>query len=124
MINMITTVYLLRHSEPFKVHRGIEIIDDDFLTINKKTPLSVDGEHLAEGISQNSEFENIDIIWASDYVRTISTAKYIAFKNNLKVNINKDLGERIHGVDAVSNLVIPKGVKSIDVKGFMNNTSK
>lgn len=101
---MITTVYLLRHSEPFKVHRGIEIIDDDFLTINKKTPLSVDGEHLAEGISQNSEFENIDIIWSSDYVRTMSTAKYIAFKNNLKVNINKDLGERIHGVDKVSEI--------------------
>lgn len=101
---MNTTVYLIRHSEPFKIHKGIEITDDDFLTINKKTPLSINGEHLAEKISKNKEFSNIDVVWSSDYVRAMSTAKYFAFNNGLKVNINSKFGERVHGVKNVSDI--------------------
>jgi hypothetical protein len=61
-----TIVYLMRHSEPFKVHRGIEIIDEDLLISNKKSPLSIREEKLAEEISNNTEFGNIDVVWASD----------------------------------------------------------
>lgn len=95
---MNTTVYLVRHSEPFKVHRGIEYINEDLLFMNIKMPLSVNGEKLAEEKSFNSEFSNLDVVWSSNYVRAMSTAKYFAHLNNLKVNISDKLGERIQGV--------------------------
>ena len=62
-----TTLYLVRHSEPFKVHRGIEDINETVLFSSIKSPLSINGEHLAETISGNSEFNNLDSVWASDY---------------------------------------------------------
>ena len=40
----------------------------------------------------------MDVVWASDYVRAMSTAKYFAYNNNLKVNVSYRLGERIHGI--------------------------
>lgn len=99
-----TTVYLMRHSEPFKVHRGIEIVNEDILFSNIKTPLSIKGEKLAEEKSNNIEFDNIDVVWSSDYVRAMSTAKYFASKNNTKVNISDKFGERKHGVNAWNEL--------------------
>ena len=99
-----TTIYLMRHSEPFKTHLGIEDTTEGLLFNNMKTPLSINGEKLAEKISNNLEFDNIDIVWSSNYARAMSTAKYFASKNNLKVNISDKLGERIHGVNSWSEL--------------------
>ena len=99
-----TTLYLVRHSEPFKDHRGIEDISETILFSNIKSPLSVNGEHFAETISSNSEFDNLDLIWASNYVRTMATAKYFAYRNGLKVNVSDKLGERIHGIDSWDEL--------------------
>lgn len=93
-----TTVYLVRHSEPFKVHRGIEETNEDVLFSNIKSPLSVDGEKMAAEKSKDKEFDNIDVVWSSNYVRAMSTAKYFAHRNNIKVNISDKLGERKHGV--------------------------
>ena len=99
-----TTLYLVRHSEPFKQHRGIEDINETILFSNIKSPLSVDGEHFAEKVSNCEEFSNIDVVWSSNYVRTMSTAKYFAYKNNLKVNVSDKLGERIHGINSWNEL--------------------
>lgn len=99
-----TTLYLVRHSEPFKEQKGIEDINETFLFSNIKSPLSVNGEHQAEKISNNSEFNNLDIVYSSNYVRAISTAKYFAYRNKLKVNISDKLGERIHGVNSWDEL--------------------
>jgi len=99
-----TTVYLVRHSEPFKIHRGIEEINEDILFSNIKSPLSVNGEKLAEEKSSEEEFSNIDVIWSSDYVRTMSTAKWFAYRNNLKVNVSDKLGERKHGINSWDEL--------------------
>ena len=99
-----TTIYLIRHAEPFKIHRGIEDVNESILFSNIKSPLSINGEHLAEKISKNSEFDNLDVVWSSNYVRTMSTAKYFAYRNNLKVNISDKLGERIHGVNSWDEL--------------------
>lgn len=93
-----TTVYLIRHSEPLKNDIGIKDINDDILLSNIKMPLSVNGEKLAEKISNQEEFKNIDVIWSSSYVRAMSTAKYFAYQNGLKVNISDKLGERIQGI--------------------------
>lgn len=95
-----TTIYLVRHSEPFKKHKGIEEINESILFSNIKSPLSVNGEHLAEKVSNNPEFNDLDVVWSSNYVRTMSTAKYFAAKNNLKVNISDQLGERKHGISS------------------------
>ena len=96
---MITTIYLIRHSIPFKEHRGIENVkSESILFSNIKTPLSIEGEKYAEKISNNEEFNNLDCVWSSNYVRAMSTAKYFAYNNNLKVNVDERFGERIHGV--------------------------
>lgn len=99
-----TTVYLVRHSEPFKIHRGIEETNEDILFSNIKSPLSVNGEKLAEEKSKDKEFDNIDVVWSSNYVRTMSTAKYFAHRNNIKVNVSELLGERKHGIKSWNEL--------------------
>ncbi len=101
---MNTTIYLIRHSEPLKVHIGIELTNESLLEENKKTPLSITGEKLAEKLAKSTEFENLSSVWSSNYVRAIATAKYFASNNNLKTNIDERLDERIHGVNAYSEL--------------------
>ncbi len=93
-----TTVYLMRHSETFKQHKGTVISNNNLLEDNKITPLSINGEILSNTISKKEEYQNLDSIWSSDYARAMSTAKYFAANNNLKVNISSYLGERIHGI--------------------------
>ena len=39
--------------------------------------------------------KNIDVIWSSNYVRAIATAKYIARENNIEINIDEKLKELI-----------------------------
>ena len=113
-----TTIYLMRHSEPFKMHRGIEDIHEDLLFSNIKTPLSVDGEKLAENISNNNEFDNIDVVWSSNYVRTMSTSKWFAYRNNLKVNVTDKLGERIHGINSWDELPLDFERKQFDDENY------
>ena len=43
---------------------------------------------------ENTELQNLDVIWTSNYTRAKATAKYIAYKNNLQYNIDKRLSER------------------------------
>lgn len=99
-----TIIYLVRHSEPYKIHRGIEEVNESLLFSNIKSPLSVSGEETAKKLSLNEEFKNLDVVYSSDYVRCMSTAKYFAFNNNLKVNISNKLGEREYGVSSYDNL--------------------
>ncbi len=101
---MQTIVYLIRHSEPFKQHRGEKNTHEPLQIENEKTPLSINGEKIAEEYAQNSEFQNIDVIISSNYVRTMSTAKYFAFNNDLKVNIDDRFNERVHGVNSYAEL--------------------
>lgn len=88
-----TIVYLIRHSEQLKMENNKEINESDQIK-NEKIILSVEGEEKAKALSQRDELKNIDIIYSSNYVRAISTAKYIADKNNLTINIDENLGER------------------------------
>jgi len=116
---MNTIVYLIRHSEPFKQHKGIFNTTDNILIENQKSPLSINGEHLARKWSKKREFKNIDIVWSSNYVRTMSTAKYFAYKNNLKVNVDEGFNERIHGVNSWSDLP-----KDFETKQFEDENYK
>ena len=88
-----TIVYLIRHSEQLKIN-GIKNIEEDDQINNEKIILSVEGENKARELSKREELNNIDVIWSSNYVRAIATAKYIAYRNNLEVNIDSDFNER------------------------------
>lgn len=115
---MITTIYLIRHSIPFKEHRGTKNTNETILIENEKTPLSIAGEKLAEEKSLQEEFKNLDIVYSSNYVRAMATAKYFASVNNLKVNIDEVFNERIHGVDSWSDLPQEFELKQFNDENF------
>ncbi|MEG1009334.1 MAG: histidine phosphatase family protein [Clostridia bacterium] len=94
---MKTIIYLIRHSEPFK-NRTYLKSKDSLQLQNEKNPLTYNGELKAKKLSKLKELKNIDKIFSSNYVRTISTAKYIAESNNKEVLIIDDLGERKIGI--------------------------
>ena len=87
---METTIYLIRHSEQLKV-KGENFSKDSSQIKNEKIPLSINGEALALNLSNIEELKNIDVLFASSYVRAVSTAKYIAEKNNIEINIDERL---------------------------------
>lgn len=97
---MKTIVYLIRHSVRFNK----EYIEEYNTSQNKylkdeKVVLSVEGEKRAEILSNENELQNLDVIYASNCVRTLQTAKYIIEKQNLKVNIDERFDERKPGKD-------------------------
>lgn len=97
-----TTIYLIRHSKPLKVNNAFN--NDNLQIQNEKSSLSIEGENIAKEKLNNKEFDNIDILFSSNYVRAIQTAKYLAEKNNLEINIISDLGERKFGIDSWEQL--------------------
>lgn len=97
-----TTIYLIRHSMPLKVNN--EFNNDNLQIQNEKSSLSIEGEQIAKDKLNNKEFANIDILFSSSYVRAIQTAKYIAEKNNLEINVISDFGERKFGINSWSEL--------------------
>ena len=97
-----TTIYLIRHSMPLKVNN--EFNNDNLQIQNEKSSLSIEGEQIAKDKLNNKEFANINILFSSSYVRAIQTAKYIAEKNNLEINVISDFGERKFGINSWSEL--------------------
>jgi broad specificity phosphatase PhoE len=93
-----TTLYLMRHS---KSEKGNIDSRDTLQVQNEKYYLSLEGKKLAE--EKSKYFNNIDVIYASNYVRAIETAEYIARKNNLEINIDSELGERKFGFNSWSD---------------------
>lgn len=88
-----TIIYLIRHSEQLKL-KGMKNIIESEQVNNEKIILSVLGEKKAEEMSKLNELKKIDVLWSSNYVRTISTSKYIADNNNIKINVDEKLNER------------------------------
>lgn len=90
---MTTTIYLIRHSKQLKDY-GTILTNESHQEQNEKIILSVEGEAEAKNLSKNKELEEISEIWSSSYVRAIETAKYIAERNSVKINIDSSLNER------------------------------
>lgn len=90
---MNTIVYLVKHADELQ-ENGIKNIDDTTQLMNEKYILSVKGEEQSRKLSENSELANIDVLWSSSYARAKATAKYIAYKNNIEINIDSSLNER------------------------------
>lgn len=104
VINVMTTVYLIRHSE--KNRNVININNNDsFQLTNEKITLSVNGEKKANLLSYSSEMQDIESVFSSNYVRAVETAKYIAEKNNTNINIIEGFGERKYGIDSLDDII-------------------
>ena len=88
-----TIIYLIRHAETID-ENGIRNTNEDSQLINEKEILSVEGEEQSKKLSENDELKNIDVIWSSSYTRAKATAKYIAKRNNLPINLDSNLSER------------------------------
>ncbi len=91
-----TIVYLIRHSKPLKVNNDLNC--DDLQMQNEKTCLSIEGEELAQ--KKLETINDVDILFSSNYVRAIQTAKYLTLNNDLEVNVVSDLGERRFGISS------------------------
>ena len=103
------TIYFMRHSEPLK---SININNNDSLQIqNEKWGLTVNGEKLAEKKSQLNELTNFDMVISSNYVRTISTAKYFTKD---KLFIDENFGERKFGINSWEELPKEFGKKQFE----------
>ena len=97
-----TTIYLIRHSKPMKVNNAFN--KDNLQLQNEKSSLSIEGEQIAREKLNKNEFNNIDIIFSSNYVRTIQTAKYLSEKNSTEITVVSDLSERKFGIDSWEEL--------------------
>lgn len=99
-----TVVYLIRHSEPLKDYKIQNVVLRGILLENQRQPLSVNGERMALNLAMRNDFMEIDGVWSSNYVKAVSTAKYFAYVNGLKVNIDEGFNERVHGVESWDEL--------------------
>ncbi|MCI8760258.1 MAG: histidine phosphatase family protein [Clostridia bacterium] len=88
-----TIIYLIRHADTIK-EDGIRNTNEDTQNINEKEILSVEGEKKSRKLAEYKPLRNIDVIWSSSYTRAKETAKYIAYNNNLPINIDSNLNER------------------------------
>ena len=93
-----TTIYLLRHSVADK-NIDFRNLKESFENINRKYILSSEGEKKAFLYSQIKELSNLNMVISSNYVRSISTAKYVADRNKVKVIVDSNFDERRFGVD-------------------------
>ena len=94
-----TTLYLIRHSVRMKQNKIEKYnTNQDKLILNEKIILSSEGEKRAKLLSEKEELKNIDVVYASNCVRTLQTAKYLLEKQNLSVTIDDRLDERRVGI--------------------------
>lgn len=88
-----TIIYLIRHSEQYRDYEYKDDVDNE-REKNKKIILSVEGEEKAKIFAKKEVLKDIHVLYSSDFVRAIATAKYIAKNNNITINIDERLGER------------------------------
>ena len=86
-----TMVYISRHSQPFRKLLGEYKVNEIEQIRNEKNPLSVDGEKYADQMSNYPELLKVESLYSSHYVRAMATAKYIAEKNGIELNVDERL---------------------------------
>lgn len=93
-----TIIYLIRHSVRLPLDNIESYNTNQNKTIlNEKIILSPLGEERAKLLSEKDDLQNIDVVYTSNCVRTLATAKYLMEKQNLKANIDDRLDERRTG---------------------------
>ena len=112
-----TTIYLMRHSIALK-NINNDYNNESLQLQNEKMPLSIEGEELASNISKESEFQNIDVVISSNYVRAMATAKYISNANKLNLIVNSAFGERKFGINSWDELPTDFGLRQNDDENY------
>ena len=128
----ITTVYLIRHSRKLKN----ELVNHEknteyYQNRREKIVLSVEGEKRADVLSKEKEFDNLNIIYSSNYARTIQTAKYFAESRNMVIHVDDRFNERKVGIVQKDDITIkqysnenlrnPEGETRKEVQDRMKN---
>ncbi len=112
-------IYLIKHSGPFVDIKNYEdyenVLWEDY---NRNMILSSEGEKRAEVLCNIEELNNVDRIFTSNSARAIATAKYLAEKNNIKIELDKRIDERIFGVKTLNDLPEDFNKLSFDNKKF------
>ena len=94
-----TTIYLIRHSVRMPTKSIIEYhSEQDKLIKNEKIILNVEGEERAKILCQKELFDDIDVIYSSNCVRALQTAKYLMERLDLPVIIDDRFDERRTGI--------------------------
>ena len=104
-----TTIYFMRHSETLKYNNTNN--SDSLQIQNEKWPLTEKGESIAKEKSRIEELQNFDIVYSSNYVRAISTAKYFTLD---KINIDERFGERKFGINSWDELPVDFGERQFN----------
>lgn len=92
-----TEIYLVRHAH--KSNNILYSFPHDLQYEDERRPLSVRGQMEAKQLSLLNCFNDIDIIYSSNYVRAISTAVYLSEKSKCKIHVYSGFGERIRRKD-------------------------
>lgn len=97
-----STLYLVSNN---CVLNNLVYKSDESLELKReKRPLSIEGEKLARNLANNEELENINVIYSSGYASALDTAKFIADKLELSINVENKLNERKIGLLADTTL--------------------
>lgn len=90
-----TTLYLINNSLTMNnlVFPSKERLEQK----REKRILSIEGEEESKRLANDENLQNVQYIYSSSYVMSIATAKYLAQKLELDINIKSELGERILG---------------------------
>lgn len=90
-----TTIYLINNG--LTMNNLIFDSSEPLKNKREKRILSIEGEKESELLTKLPYFEKINLIYTSNYVMSIGTAKYLARKLGIDINITKEIGERILG---------------------------
>lgn len=94
-----TTIHLMRHSEALKPKN---VNNNDSLQLqNEKWTLTENGENIAKKKSELSELKDFDLVYSSNYVIAISTAKYFSGE---EIEIDESFDERKFGISSWDDL--------------------
>ncbi len=90
-----TTIYLINNSLTMN---NLNFPDQETLEQKReKRILSILGEEASMKLSNEKYLQSVQFIYASQYVMSIGTAKYLAQKLELNILIKKEIGERVLG---------------------------
>lgn len=90
-----TTIYLINNSYTMN---NLAFPDRESLELKReKRILSIEGEEASKKLASNKDLQSVQEIFASPFVMSIGTAKYLAQKLELDMQIKVEIGERVLG---------------------------
>ncbi|CDF10824.1 phosphoglycerate mutase [Mycoplasma sp. CAG:776] len=90
-----TTIYLINNSLTMN---NLSFPDKELLEQKReKRILSIEGEEASKKLVHDKDLQSVQYIYSSSYVMSIGTAKYLAKKLELDINIKAEIGERVLG---------------------------